>query len=128
MTWRLSLSSALIVAVLPLSGCRSAFVETSIENSGPSNVHLIEVDYPSASFGTQTLDAHSTYHYRFKIQGSGPVTISFTDDAGKAHSVTGPTLEEGQQGQLTISIDSAYKVGWKESLTRYQARTKNGFL
>ena len=118
MTWRRSLCAALIVALFTLSGCRSAFVETSIENTSRGNLRLIEVDYPSASFGTQTLDAHSTYHYRFKIQGSGPITISFTDDAGKSHSVTGPMLEEGQQGQLTILIDPAYKVDWKKSLTR----------
>lgn len=118
MTWRPSLSTGLIAALFLLSGCRSAFVETTIENTSPGELRLIEVDYPSASFGTQTLGAHSMYHYRFKIQGSGPVTISFTDNAGKAHSVTGPTLEEGQQGQLTISVDPAYKVDWKQSLMR----------
>jgi hypothetical protein len=97
--------------------CRSAFVETTIENDGATPIHLIEVDYPSASFGMQTLDAHATYHYRFKVQGSGPITITFIDNGGKPHTATGPTLMQGQQGDLNITIDHASGVSWGAKLS-----------
>jgi hypothetical protein len=99
------------------AACRSAFVETTVENGGATPLHVIEVDYPSASFGMQTLDAHAAYHYRFKIQGSGPVTITFLDNAGKPHTATGPTLMQGQQGSLKITIDQAGGVSWGANLS-----------
>jgi len=106
-----------LLALVCLTACRSAYVETTIENSGSAPIQLIEVDYPSASFGTQTIDAHGTYHYHFKVQGSGPVTLTFTDAAGKPHTATGPDLKEGQQGDLHIVIDPAANVSWSQSLS-----------
>jgi hypothetical protein len=101
-----------------LTACRSAFVETTIRNDGDAPVRLIEVDYPSASFGVQTLNAHSSYHYHFKVQGSGPVTLSFTGPDGKTRTANGPELSEGQQGTLTISFDPDGKIGWAERLMK----------
>ena len=101
-----------LLASFCLIACRSAYVDTTIENNGPAPIHLIEVDYPSASFGTQSIDAHASYHYRFKIQGAGPVTVSWTDAAGKPHTAAGPTLKEGQQGELRISVNAAGSISW----------------
>jgi len=105
------------LTLVTLTACRSPYVETTIENTGPAPIHLIEVDYPSASFGTQSIDAHDTYHYHFKIQGSGPVTLTFTDAAGKPHTATGPDLKEGQQGDLRITIDPSANVSWSQNLS-----------
>jgi hypothetical protein len=102
---------------LSLSACRSAFVETTIANNGPTPMRLIEVDYPSASFGVQSLDANAVYHYHFKIQGSGPITVAWTDSAGKAHTATGPVLTEGQHGDLKIAIDPSGGVNWIKNLS-----------
>ena len=99
------------------AACKSAFVETTVQNDGAAPVHLIEVDYPSASFGMQTLDSHATYHYHFKVQGAGPVTITFIDNAGKPHTATGPTLTQGQQGSLKITIDQSAGVSWGANLS-----------
>jgi hypothetical protein len=118
-TQRATAAAAVLAGVLCLTAaaCRSAFIETSVENDGATPLHVIEVDYPSASFGMQTLDAHSTYHYHFKIQGSGPISISFLDSAGKPHTATGPTLTQGQQGNLKITINEAAVVSWGASLS-----------
>lgn len=110
-------AAVFFIAVLPMSGCRSAYIETTLRNGGGSAIRLIEVDYPSASFGTQTLGPHAIYHYRFKVQGSGPVTLSYTGADNKSHSQNGPTLSEGQQGTLVIAVDDAGKVTWTEKLT-----------
>ena len=72
--------SALAVA-LTLAGCHSATIATTISNHTSAALSLIELDYPSASFGTQTLAPGQDFHYRFKIIGSGATTILWTDAA-----------------------------------------------
>jgi hypothetical protein len=93
-------------------GCHSAFVAATITNHSGAAISLIEVDYPSASFGVGSLSAEASFPYRFKVQGSGPIKMQFTDVSGKAHSATGPELAEGQQGSLSISIDAKNNVSW----------------
>jgi len=112
--WAAILAAALCPGV---AACRSAFVETTVENQSSAPLHLIEVDYPSASFGMQTLDSHASYRYHFKVQGTGPVTVTFIDSTGKPHTATGPTLTQGQHGNLKITIDQANAVSWGANLT-----------
>lgn len=99
-------------------GCRSAFVSTTITNNGPAPVKLIEIDYPSASFGIGALAPGAQYHYRFKIQGGGPITMQFTDASGKPHTATGPDLQQGEQGTLAINIDASGNISWIPNLTQ----------
>jgi hypothetical protein len=105
---------------LLLSGCHSAFVETTIDNQSASPVRLVEVDYPSASFGVSSIEPHSKFHYHFKIQGSGPLKIEFTDAHGKLHNSDGPMLNQGQEGALGILIQPSGEVSWQPSLTSPQ--------
>jgi len=101
--------------LLGLAGCRSAFVEADVINAGSAPVSLVEVDYPSASFGVESLAAGAAYHYRFKILGSGPTKVMWTDAARQDHNVTGPQLNEGQQGSMTVTIEGGTAV-WKTEL------------
>jgi hypothetical protein len=110
----------LSVCVAGSSGCHSAFVETTIDNQSASPVRLVEVDYPSASFGVSSIETHSKFRYRFKIQGSGPLKIEFTDADGKLHNSDGPILIQGQEGTLGIVIQPSDVVSWQPSLTRLQ--------
>jgi hypothetical protein len=105
------------IVTLGVASCHSAFVESTIDNQGQSPVRLVEVDYPSASFGVSSIDAGSKFHYRFKIQGSGPLKIEFTDASGKVHDSDGPVLNQGQEGHLTIAIQPSGDVGWQPQLT-----------
>ena len=107
---------ALAASCLCLGGCRSAFVQTAIVNHSGDKAQLIEVDYPSASFGTQQIADNATYHYKFKIQGSGPVKITFTGAENKIYTVTGPNLDQGQRGTLIITLDPSGKVSWTPEL------------
>jgi hypothetical protein len=104
------------LALAALAGCHSAFVLATIDNQSGSDLKLVEVDYPSASFGVETLAARDKYHYRFKIQGSGPVKIQFADNSGKLITSTGPQLEEGQEGKLLITVDASGQVKWSPTL------------
>jgi hypothetical protein len=114
----LGLSLVLLLFPVLLGGCRSAFVSATITNHSGSPVSLIEVDYPSASFGVGSLAPQATFSYRFKIQGSGPIRIQFNDASGKAHTASGPNLAEGDQGSLGISIDESNNVSWVPHLAK----------
>jgi hypothetical protein len=98
-----------------LAGCHSTFVQTTIVNHSGAPLRLVEVDYPSASFGTTNLNNAAEYHYRFKIQGSGTVKLDFVDSAGKPHHAVGPELDEGQEGTLLVTIDESNTVSWTPS-------------
>ncbi|HMD20925.1 MAG TPA: hypothetical protein VKH40_11410 [Alloacidobacterium sp.] len=106
-----------LISVFP-GGCRSAFVSTTITNNSGARVTLLEVDYPSASFGTGALAPGAQFHYRFKIQGGGPITLQFTDRSGKTHTASGPDLQEGQQGTLQVIIDPSDNISWIPNLTK----------
>jgi hypothetical protein len=108
---------AVFGGILTLTGCHSAFVETTIDNQGPTPIRLVEVDYPSASFGVGALDPKSQFHYHFKIQGSGALKLEFTDVTGKVHEDDGPVLNQGQEGHLTIVIGPSGEVSWQPQLT-----------
>lgn len=100
------------VAVFALAGCHSAFINATISNRTAEPLTLIEVDYPSASFGTQTLPAGQDFHYRFKIVGYGATTVSWTDAAQKEHKKTGPVLREGEEGDLEIVFNPGADPEW----------------
>jgi len=94
-----------LAAALALAGCHSAFIDATVSNRTPATLRLIEVDYPSASFGTQTLATGQDFHYRFKVLGNGPTTILWTDPAQHDRKNTGPTLHEYDEGKLTITFN-----------------------
>jgi len=107
-TRRTALVLALATASLLTSvGCHSAYIEATVRNSTATPVSLVEVDYPSASFGRESIPAGADYHYRFKILGQGPTKVLWTDAAHQEHTVAGPTLHEGDEGTLTITLTSA---------------------
>jgi hypothetical protein len=119
---------ALIAAIttLVLSGCHrspasgehpgehqaNAF-EITIRNEGP-DIHQLEVDYPSASFGQDFLASGASYHYYPKIIGSGPVKVTFNDVNGKSHTATGPVLQEGLRKELVIVIGEGERIDFQE--------------
>lgn len=96
--------AASAVVLMTATGCHSAYVEATVTNHTASRISLVEVDYPSASFGTQNLMPGQQFHYRFKVLGSGPVKVTYTDAAEKEHKASGPSLREGNEGPLEIVI------------------------
>ena len=105
-----------LVGLVLVGGCRSPYVNATVKNDTGAAVTLVEVDYPSASFGRESLAAGAVYPYRFKVLGSGATKVSWTDAARKEHTATGPELHEGQQGQLAITL-TATGAQWSAQLT-----------
>ena len=101
--------------LLLLAGCHSAYLEATVHNGTGQTVGPIELDYPSASFGTQTLAPNQDFHYRFKVLGSGNLKLIYTDTAHVEHDIAGPHLDEGEEGSLTVTI-AAGRVDWSPQL------------
>ena len=99
-----------------VTGCHSAMIETTIHNNTRAPLQLIEVDYPSASFGTQGLQPGADFKYRFKVLGSGTLKILYTDQLGKDHTGNGPEVHEGLEGQLLIDVGET-NVQWTPKLS-----------
>ena len=98
------LGGVVLVAAVGLSGCKSRYVEATVHNSSGAPVSVVEVDYPSASFGKETLADGADYHYRFKVQGDGPLKVLWTDAANHDHTVGGPQVREGAEGTLSVTL------------------------
>ncbi|HEV2647444.1 MAG TPA: hypothetical protein VGU46_13875 [Acidobacteriaceae bacterium] len=94
----------LVALATVLTGCHSALIATTISNHTGQPLTLIELDYPSASFGSQSLAPGQDFHYRFKILGSGPTALLWTDATHRDHKLAGPNLREGQEGTLHITF------------------------
>ena len=105
-----------ILMLFAITGCRSPYVATTVSNRTAQPIELIEVDYPSASFGTENLAPGADFHYRFKVIGSGNMKLLYTDSAHHDHKSDGPFLKEGAQGPLTIVISGA-GVTWQPAPT-----------
>ncbi len=95
---------ALLALPVVLSGCHSAFISAAVINHSGRSVRLVEVDYPSASFGIAQLADGATFKYRFKVLGNGGTAISWTDASEKDHNTPGPELTEGEEGQISVTI------------------------
>jgi hypothetical protein len=109
---------ALAAGWLPvLAGCHSYHIDTTIENRSGAAVKLIEVDYPSASFGTDAIASGADFHYRFDVVGSGPISIQYTGAEGPPVKKSGPRLYERQQGRLEIVILPGGEVQFHPRLT-----------
>ena len=87
-----------------LPGCHSHYIQATLTNSSNAPLNVVQVDYPSASFGIQKLAPGEAFHYRFKLLGSGPIKITFIDTQNHEHAVTGPSLNEGQEGTLDVAV------------------------
>ena len=98
-------------ALLLATGCHSAFIDATLSNRTDQTLRLVELDYPSASFGTQKLAPGQDFHYRFKLLGSGKLKLIYTDTANVEHTVPGPQLDEGNEGSLSVTIQSS-SVHW----------------
>jgi hypothetical protein len=103
-------------ALAALTGCHSYHIDTTVENRTGGAVTLLEVDYPSASFGADTIAAGADFHYRFQVQGDGPVKVQYTGADGKTAQVTGPTVEDHQEGRLEIILLPNAKVEFQPDL------------
>ncbi len=108
---------AAIAGLLSVSGCHSFHVETTVANRTGSAVRLLEIDYPSASFGADGLAAGATMHYRIQVRGEGRLKVQYTAGDGHVQHIDGPMLAERQEGSLEIVLLPGGKGDFHPALT-----------
>ena len=107
---------AVSAAAWMCTGCHSHYIQATIVNNSGAVVNVVQVEYPHASFGTQQLAPGASFHYRYKLLGTGPVKISYYDAHNGEHAQSGPSLNEGDEGQLDIVLDAANHADFKTRL------------
>ena len=121
MKFRSSLLLAMAMPVLLTAcGCHSYHIETTVENRTGAAIQLLEVEYPSASFGADSLASGADFHYRIQLRGSGPLKVQYTAGEGRQGQLTqieGPTVAERQEGRLEIVLLPAGKAEFHPDLT-----------
>ena len=118
---RKTIFRAIVTALVPAAclaaaGCHSRHIDSMIDNRTGQTIHQVEVDYPSASFGVDSLNSGQVYSYRFQVQGTGPIKVQYTDSTGKQIQRMGSKLMEGDQGQYLIILLPDGMVHWVPSL------------
>src|SRR5437868_10840342 len=90
--------------VIAMSGCRAHVVKISVTNSSSEPIKTIIVDYPSATFGKDTLAPRETYFSLVKPLDKGPINVRFTDAQGTTHTYKSISLEQGDDGSVDIKL------------------------
>jgi hypothetical protein len=115
------LAAVALTALAAAAGCHSYHVDATVENRTGAAIQLLEVDYPSASFGAGSLATEGVFHYRIQLRGSGPIKVLYTvSDAGRTQQsvqIEGPTLAEPQEGRLQIVLLPGGKAEFHPELT-----------
>ena len=111
------LPAVLLPVLVWAAGCHSYHIETTVENRTGEVIRLLEVDYPSASFGADHLAAGAALHYRIQLRGSGPLKVEYTASDGRQVRVDGPMLAEPQEGRLGIVLLAGGKAEFLPQLT-----------
>jgi hypothetical protein len=102
----------LVASSIMVAGCHSHHIDSSIENRTGVTVRQVEVDYPSASFGVDTLAPGQIYPYRFQLRGDGQINVQYTLASGKQVHVNGPKVQEGNEGTMLIILLPNGEVQW----------------
>jgi hypothetical protein len=114
----LRFAAFLLPVVALLAGCHSSHIDMTVENRTGAPIELLEVDYPSASFGADTLAAGAEFRYRIQVRLNGAVKVQYTESTTReVRQITGPKLYEGQQGRFTIMLLPAGKAEFRPDLT-----------
>lgn len=114
---RQAILAAILLPLLVAAGCRNYLVRASVVNDTGGVVNLLEVDYPSASFGVDSMAPGAVYRQRLQLRDEGPVKVEYTDPNRHQHQATGPTLAEKQAGTLEIVLLPGGKVEFNAHLT-----------
>jgi hypothetical protein len=108
-----------LLVLLPLGGCQrqDRFVECTLVNQTPSALHVVQFEYPNASFGVQQLNPGASFHYRFLIDGTGALKLSYIDSKNVEHdNSTAFKVHRGQEGTLVVDVPATGKPVWQPKL------------
>jgi hypothetical protein len=111
------LATVLATALVWMAGCHSRHIDTTVENRTGGAIQLLEVDYPSAGFGANSLADGAVLPYRIQLRGAGPLKVQYTGSEGHQVQIEGPTLAEPQEGRMEIVLLPGGKAEFHPQLT-----------
>ena len=114
---KFALPAILLIGLSLFTACHSYHIEATVENRTGGTVTLLEVDYPSASFGSDTLAPDGVFHHRIQTRGNGPINVQYTGPHGRAVQVQGPDIYEQQDGSIQIVLLPNGKAEFHPALT-----------
>ena len=115
---RFGVALAALSALGCVAGCHSYHIETTVENRTGAAIQLLEVDYPSASFGSDTLESGADFHYSIQLRGEGPLKVQYSTAGGHQAQINGPAVAERQEGRLEIVLLPGGKAEFHSELTQ----------
>jgi hypothetical protein len=104
--------------LLPAAACKSYWINADVQNQTGITVHELEVTYPSASFGANSVAPGAVFHYRFQVRNSGLMKVDYLTPDGKTVHADGTSLDESMQGVITIRLLPAGKVEFNPQIAR----------
>ena len=110
-------AAILMAALLIFTGCHTHPFEITVENRSGTPIRLLEVDYPSASFGADKLAVGEVFRYSIQVRGGGPLKVEYTGSDGRQAQMNGPTLAEHQEGRVQIVLLPSGKADFYPKLT-----------
>jgi len=114
--WRIAATALLLFCAFAFSACHSYHIDVTIRNSTGGAISLLEVDYPTASFGADALAAGADLHYLIQTRGSAPIKVQYTAANGRQIQNAGPTLSERQEGRIEVVLLPDGKAEFHPSL------------
>ena len=93
-----------------------AHVQVSVENRTGALVRLLEVDYPSASFGADSLAPGAIMRYSVALTGNGPIKLQYIMPNNNQAQATGPQVSEGESGRLEVVLLPGGKANFNPEL------------
>jgi len=109
MRLRRGIFALLLPALMAAAGCHSYHVETTVVNRTGQTIQLLEVEYPSATFGANRMAAGDILHYRIQLRDRG--------GGGQPAQTQGPEVAERQEGRLEIVLLPDGKAEFHTALT-----------
>ncbi|MGA3011554.1 MAG: hypothetical protein ABSD72_14955 [Terracidiphilus sp.] len=114
------LAALFVPTLVWTAGCHSYHIDMTVENRTGAAIQLLEVDYPSASFGADKLAAGEVFRYSVQVRGSGPLKVEYAGSDGRQAQMNGPTLAERQEGRIQIVLLPGGKADFHPQLTPQQ--------
>jgi hypothetical protein len=107
---------ALSACLGAFTACHSYHIEATVKNDTGGPISLLEVDYPTASFGADAVAASGEVHHRIQTRGDGLLKVLYTDESGKQVQINGPKLYENQEGKIEIDLQPKGKAEFHPAL------------
>jgi len=111
-------TAAIAVLVCLLTGCRSHVISVTLVNASTQPVNTIVVDYPSATFGVNSLAPGKTFNYAIRPLDTGRLKIQFRNAKGEIIGYTGPELHLGDDGAIRLRLEQDRAVADLQVRTR----------